>query len=63
MEPMMKSLLNDWPTYIAHRGASTLAPENSLAAFAKARELGYRASSSTCTGADGRTRRDARSLA
>ncbi len=40
---MMKSLLNDWPTYIAHRGASTLAPENSLAAFAKARELGYRA--------------------
>jgi len=29
-----------WPAYFAHRGASTLAPENSLAAFAKARTLG-----------------------
>ncbi len=31
-----------WPVYIAHRGASTLAPENSLAAFAEARRLGCR---------------------
>jgi glycerophosphoryl diester phosphodiesterase len=33
----------EWPRYVAHRGASTLAPENSLAAFAKARSLGARA--------------------
>lgn len=31
-----------WPVYIAHRGASTLAPENSLEAFSKARRLGCR---------------------
>lgn len=29
-----------WPRYIAHRGASTLAPENTLASFALARKLG-----------------------
>lgn len=32
-----------WPTYIAHRGASTLAPENSLAAFGLTRKLGGKA--------------------
>lgn len=32
-----------WPTYIAHRGASSLAPENSLAAFELARKLGAKA--------------------
>lgn len=31
-----------WPSYIAHRGASTLAPENTLAAFDLARKLGCR---------------------
>ncbi|ULQ60616.1 hypothetical protein K7I13_04880 [Brucepastera parasyntrophica] len=29
-----------WPVFFAHRGASTLAPENTLAAFIKAKELG-----------------------
>ncbi len=29
-----------WPRYLAHRGASTLVPENTLAAFAEARRLG-----------------------
>ena len=29
-----------WPRYLAHRGASSLAPENTLASFALARSLG-----------------------
>jgi glycerophosphoryl diester phosphodiesterase len=31
-----------YPRWIAHRGAGTLAPENTLAAFRKGAELGYR---------------------
>lgn len=31
-----------WPRVLAHRGASTLAPENTLSAFQRARELGCR---------------------
>ena len=37
-----QSLPENWPVYFAHRGASTLAPENSLAAFALAKKLGCR---------------------
>ena len=33
-------LPSDWPRYLAHRGASTLAPENTLASFSLARSLG-----------------------
>ncbi len=36
------TLPEGWPAWFAHRGASTLAPENSLAAFAEARLLGCR---------------------
>lgn len=38
------SLLKAWPypRWIAHRGAGTLAPENTLAAFRKGAEYGYR---------------------
>jgi glycerophosphoryl diester phosphodiesterase len=36
----MKTLPEGWPQYIAHRGASTLAPENSIPAFETARALG-----------------------
>ncbi len=32
----------DWPRILAHRGASTLAPENTLPAFREARRLGCR---------------------
>lgn len=37
----MDSTLQFIPPLIAHRGASTYAPENTLAAFLKARELGF----------------------
>lgn len=33
-------LQSNWPRIMAHRGACTLAPENTLSAFKKARELG-----------------------
>lgn len=36
-------LLAQWPSIIAHRGASSLAPENTLAAFVAARQAGARA--------------------
>jgi glycerophosphoryl diester phosphodiesterase len=34
------TLPEGWPRFIAHRGASSLAPENTLAAFSLARKLG-----------------------
>ena len=34
--------MSEFPKIIAHRGASTLAPENTIAAFAKASEIGAR---------------------
>ena len=36
--------LKNWPypRWVAHRGAGTLAPENTLAAFRKGAEYGYR---------------------
>ena len=34
--------MSDFPKIIAHRGASTIAPENTIAAFAKASEIGAR---------------------
>ena len=37
------TLPEGWPFAVAHRGASTLAPENTLAAFSLARSLGCRA--------------------
>lgn len=37
-------LLKGWPQILAHRGACTLAPENTLEAFLKARELGCQGS-------------------
>lgn len=37
-------LLKDWPQILAHRGACTLAPENTLEAFMMARDLGCRGS-------------------
>ena len=39
-----RPLMNDWPypTWIAHRGAGTLAPENTLAAFRLGASHGYR---------------------
>ena len=39
-EPHERVLPEGWPRYLAHRGASSLAPENTLAAFALARSLG-----------------------
>ena len=41
-EKSKRCLPEEWPAVMAHRGASTLAPENSLAAFALARKLGSR---------------------
>lgn len=41
--PTVPILPENWPRVIAHRGAPTLAPENTLASFALARELGCRA--------------------
>jgi glycerophosphoryl diester phosphodiesterase len=35
--------MNDWPLWIAHRGAGKLAPENTLAAFRLGAAHGYRA--------------------
>lgn len=40
IDPKKPVLPEGWPRYIAHRGASTLAPENTLASFALARKLG-----------------------
>lgn len=34
--------MSDFPRIIAHRGASSLAPENTIAAFSKAMEVGAR---------------------
>jgi glycerophosphoryl diester phosphodiesterase len=43
ISPIFDSILpENWPLYMAHRGASTLAPENTLAAFALAGKLGCR---------------------
>ncbi len=40
---ILNAVLGDhWPRFFAHRGASTLAPENTLASFALARKLGSR---------------------
>ncbi len=38
----MNPLPEGWPRVLAHRGASSLAPENTLSAFQRARELGCR---------------------
>lgn len=37
-----RQLPSDWPRILAHRGASSLAPENTLASFREARRLGCR---------------------
>lgn len=38
---IIRAVLGDqWPRFLAHRGASTLAPENTIASFALARKLG-----------------------
>ena len=34
--------MSDFPRIFAHRGASSLAPENTIAAFSKAMEVGAR---------------------
>ena len=34
--------MSEFPRIFAHRGASSLAPENTIAAFAKAMEVGAR---------------------
>ena len=34
--------MSEFPRIIAHRGASSLAPENTIAAFSKAMEVGAR---------------------
>ena len=34
--------MSDFPRIIAHRGASSLAPENTIASFSKAMEVGAR---------------------
>ena len=39
-EPHERVLPEGWPRYLAHRGASSLAPENALASFTLARSLG-----------------------
>lgn len=40
---ILRAVMGDqWPRFLAHRGASTLAPENTLASFALARKLGAR---------------------
>lgn len=39
-ERSVRKLPEGWPRVLAHRGASTLAPENSLASFSLARSLG-----------------------
>lgn len=41
--PSYRVLPESWPRIVAHRGASSLAPENTLAAFSIARTLGVRA--------------------
>ncbi|HOU39033.1 MAG TPA: glycerophosphodiester phosphodiesterase family protein [Treponemataceae bacterium] len=38
----VRTLPDDWPRILAHRGASSLAPENTLPAFQEARRLGCR---------------------
>lgn len=42
MSTSQRLLPPDWPRILAHRGASSLAPENTLASFREARRLGCR---------------------
>ena len=44
-----RSIRGEWPVNLAHRGASDMAPENTIEAFRLAVEAGPAASSSTST--------------